>query len=252
MRLSLVDSIAPKLLDFSTSDDVKEMALGTILTASSSDYDTTANVANWGQAEVIYVSSAQSAVIRPGTIVVQDKNFRIAPSAVAATQANTGQPLLVALSNFAIGSTTEQYGWVLRRGVTPVLYSVAATTGRVFAGTAGAATPTAAAGVQILNAQCLIAGATTFTKNVTTKTGQSLVKVGSLSGIFLGQAVSGTGIPSSSVVAKIDPSGFGFYIGSAIDTLVTATGTATVTGTFTNTGYGIVQWDYPFYQGQIT
>jgi hypothetical protein len=129
---------------------------------------------------------------------------------------------------------------------------VAATAGRVFASTAGAATPTAAAGVQILNAQCLIAGATTFTRNVSTKTGQSLVKVSNLSGIFLGQSISGTGIPVSSVVARIDTSGAGFHIGSAIDTLVLATGTATVVGTFTNTGYGIVQWDYPFYQGQIT
>ena len=252
MRLAPIDNLGPKLLDFSTSDDVKEMALGTIVCATGTDYDTTANVANWGQAELIYVSSTQAAVITPGTIVVQDKNFRIAPSAVAATQANTGQPLLVALSNFQIGSTTEQYGWALRRGVCPVQFSVAATTGRVFAGTAGKATPTAAAGVQILNAQTLIAGATTFTKTGTTKNGQSLVKFGSVSGMYVGQAISGTGIPASSVISAIDPSGTGVYIGSAIGTLVTATASGSVTVTLTNTGYGIVQWDYPFYQGQIT
>lgn len=252
MRLAPIHVLGPKLLNFSSSDDVKEMAPGTIVYAANTDYDTTANVANWGQAEVIYVSSNQAAAMPPGTIVVQDKNFRISPSAAAATQANTGQPLLVTLSNFQIGSTTEQWGWALRRGICPVLYSVAATTGRVFAGSAGKATPTAAAGVQILNAQCLIAGATTFTKNVTTKTGQSKVRVSSVSGIYVGQAVSGTGVPASSVVSDIDPDGNFILIGSAIGTLVTATATGTVTGTFTNTGYGIVQWDYPFYQGQIT
>jgi hypothetical protein len=245
-----LDNLAPKLLDFSSSDDVKEMALGTVVTAAGTDYDTTTGVANWGQAEVIYVSSNQSAVITPGTLVVQDKNFRIAPTAAAASQINTGQQIFVALSNFGIGSTTEQYGWVLRRGIAPVQFSVAATTGAVYAGTAGKATPTATNGGQILNARTLIAAATAFTRSVTTKSGQSLVKVTNLAGIFLGQAVSGTGIPASSVVARIDTSGFGFYIGSAIDTLVTATAAGTVTGTFTPTGYGIVSMDYPCFQTQ--
>ena len=252
MRLAPIDSLGPRLLDFSGSDDVREMQPGTIITAAGTDYDTTANVANWGQAELIYVSSIQAAAILPGTILVQDKNFRVAPSAVAATQANTGQPLLVAVTNFGVGSTTEQWGWALRRGVCPVRFSVAATTGRVFAGTAGQATPTAAAGIQILNAQTLIAGATTFTRTGSTKTGQSLVKFASLAGMYPGQAISGTGIPASSVISAIDPAGTGVYIGSAVGTLVLATGTASVTCTMTNTNYGIVQWDYPFYQGQIT
>ena len=251
MRLAPIDILGPKLLDFGLSDDVKELAPGTIVTAQGTDFDTTANVANWGMCELIYVSN-NSVAILPGTICVQDKNFRITASAVAATQANTGQPLLVAVSNFGVGSTTEQYGWALRRGVCPVSYAVAATTGRVFAGTAGKATPTAAAGVQILNAQCLIAGASTFTRTGLTKTGQSKVKFSNVGGMYVGQAISGTGIPASSVISAIDPDGTTVYIGSAVGTLVTATASGSVTVTLTNTNFGIVQWDYPFYQGQIT
>lgn len=252
MRLSPLDNAGPRLLDFSVSDTEKRMQLGTIVPATGTDYDTTANVANWGQAELIYVSSVQAAAILPGTILVQDKNFRVAPSAAAATQANTGQPLLVAVTNFAVGSTVEQYGWALRRGVAPVRFGVAATVGRVFAGAAGVATPTAAAGVQLLNAQTLIAGASTFTRLATTKNGQSRVFFSSVAGMYPGQAISGTGIPASSVISSIDPSGTYVVIGSAVGTPVNATATGSVTATMTNTNYGIVQWDYPFFQGQIS
>jgi len=250
MRLAIVDAVGPKLLDFSLSDDVKEMALGTPFGAVGTDYDTTANVANWGACEVMYVSSNGAAVITPGTIVVLDKNFRI--SATAASEANTGRPVYVTLTNFQIGSTTEQYGWVLRAGVCPVQYSVAATTGNVYGGTAGKATPTAAAGVQILNARCLIAGASTFTRAGTTRTGSSKVRFPSVAGMYVGQAISGTGVPASSVISSIDTNGTDVIIGSAIGTPVVATASGTVTVTLTNTGYGICQIDRPVFQGQIT
>jgi hypothetical protein len=250
MRLAPIDAIAPATLDFSASSDVKEMALGTQLRAAGTDYDTTANVANWGVASVVYVSSVGAAAILPGTLVVLDKNFRI--TATAASEANTGRPVYVALTNFAIGSTTEQYGWILRQGIAPVRYSVAATAGNVYGGTAGVATPTAAAGVQILNARCLIAAASTFTRAVLTQTGSSKVRLSSVAGIYVGQAISGSGIPASSVVSSIDVGGTFVVIGSAVGTPVNATATAQVTATFTNTGYGICQLDNPTFQSQIT
>ena len=249
MRLAPISLLGPRALDFSVSDDVQEMALGTVVAAQGTDYDTTSNVANWGMAELVYVANASVAIL-PGTLVVIDKNFRVVASAVAATEANTGKPVFVAVTNFAVGSTTTQYGWVLRRGVAPVRYSVAATAGRVFAGTAGVATPTAANGAQILNAQCLIAAASTFTRAGTTRTGSSKVKFANVAGMYVGQAISGTGIPASSVISAIDPSGGSVVIGSAVGTPVNATATGTITVTMTNTGFGIVQLDYPFYQGQ--
>jgi hypothetical protein len=181
-----------------------------------------------------------------------DKNFAVVASAAAATQANTGQSVYVALTNFAVGSTTPQYGWVMRRGIAPVRYGVAATAGRVFASTAGLATPTAAAGVQILSATCLIAAASTFTQQGRTVVGSSRVNFSNVAGMYPGQAISGTGIPASSVISSIDPNGTTIIIGSAVGTPVTATAAGNATMTFTNTGYGICMIDGPFYQGQIT
>jgi hypothetical protein len=251
MRLAPINAITGALLDFSTSSDVKEWALGTPLAAVGTDYDTTSNVANWGEADLLYVSSVAAAAILPGTLVVLDKNFRIA--ATAASEANTGRPVFVALTAFQIGSTTEQYGWVLRRGICPVAYSVAATTGNMYGGTAGEATPTAAAGVQILNARCLIAAVSTFTRSVLTRTGSSTIKnLSSVAGIYVGQAISGTGIPASSVVSAIDPNGTWLTIGSAVGTPVNATASGGITATFTNTGYGICEVNFPTFQSQIT
>lgn len=252
MRLAPIDAVGPRLLDFSVSDDVKEMALGTVIQAVGTDYDTTANVANWGDAELLYVSNVGVAIL-PGTLVVMDKDFRVAATAVAATEANQGKPLYVALTNFAVGSTTEQYGWVLRAGVCPIRYSVAATAGRVFLGTAGVATPTPAAGAQILNAICLIAAVSTFTRAGTTRAGSSQVKFGNVAGMYVGQAISGVaGIPGASVISAINPDGTSIIIGSAVGTPVAATATGTTVCTMTNTGFGICRIDKPTSQSQIT
>lgn len=251
MRLSPLSLLAPKLLDFSVSDDVKKLQLGTIVTATGTDYDTTANVANWGFCEIMYVANASVAIL-PGTVVVMDKNFRVVATAAAATEANQGKPLFVALTNFAVGSATEQYGWVLRTGVAPVRFSVAATVGRVFLGTAGLLTPTAAVGAQVIGALTLIAGASTFTRTGKIRTGSSRVEFANVAGMYPGQAISGTGIPASSVISSVDPDGRGVIIGSAVGTPVTATASASVTCTLTNTGFGIVQLNAPASQTQIT
>lgn len=250
MRLAPIDSLMPKLLDFNTSSDVKGIAMGSLVSANGTDYDTTANVSNWGTAELIYVSSNGAAVIPPGTLVTLDKNFRI--TLTAGSEANSGRPVFVTLTNFQIGSTTEQYGFVLRSGMCPVAYSVAATVGPVFGGTTGKATPTAAAGVQILNARCITAGAATFTRNGSTRVGSSAVKFGNVGGMFVGQAISGTGIPASSVISAIQPDGVNVIIGSAVGTPVVATATGNQVITMTNTGFGICEFDRATFQGQIT
>jgi hypothetical protein len=252
MRLAPIDAAVSRLLDFSTSSDVATMQVGTMMNAAGTQYDTTSNVANWGVCEIMAVSSVAASVVLPGTLCHVDKNFRITATAAAASEINSGSSLVVALTNFAIGSTTEQFGWVLIAGVTPVRYSVAATTGRMFVGTAGLATPTAAAGGQILNAQCLIAAVSTFTRSGTTRVGSSIVKFPNTGGMYVGQAISGTGIPGSSVISSIPPDGTSVLIGSAVGTLVVATATGTVTCTMTNTGYGICHLNRPFVQGQIT
>jgi hypothetical protein len=252
MRLAPIDAAVTRLLDFNLSSDVPLMQVGSIIGASGTMFDTTSNVGNWGNCEVMSVSSNGAAAILPGTVVHWDKNFRISATAAAASEVNKGWPVAITLTNFQIGSTTEQYGWVLVSGTCPAAFSVAATTGTVFVGTAGKLTPTAAAGGQLLNAQTLIAGASTFTRSGTTKTGSSVVKFPNVGGMYVGQAISGTGIPASSVISALPPDGASVLIGSAVGTLVTATASATVTCTMTNTGYGIIQCHRPFVQGQIT
>jgi len=253
MRMAPVDNLAGKLLDFSSSVDVPNHQRGYPLMATGTDYNTTANVANWGAAELMYVGYTGAAAILPGSMVQIDKDFRISLTAVAATEANQGKPLYVTLTNFAVGSTTEQYGWVLRRGICPVRFSVAATVGAVYLGTAGVLTPTLAAGAQLLNARTLIAAVATFTRNGNTLVGSSRVKFPSTAGMYPGQAISGVaGIPGGSVISAVDPDGTSVWIGSAVGTLVTATATGVTVCTLTNTGYGIVQLDRAFSQGNIT
>src|SRR5580765_6281219 len=146
MRLAPLGQATPRLLDFSTSDSELKWQRGTILSATATDINFSSGVPNWGEAELIYVGYIGAAVVLPGTLCSMVANFRFNVTAVAATVANTGAPVYVALTNFQAGNTTTQYGWLLRSGVCPVRYAVAATTGRMFAGTAGLATPTAAAG----------------------------------------------------------------------------------------------------------
>jgi len=248
MRLAPIGAVGPKLLAFDTSYDATDVysqgfQLGTPLNATGTSYETTTGVANWGEAELIWVENA-SVAITPGTVVVMDKNFRVLATAAAASQINTAQPIYIALTNFAVGSTTPQRGWVLRKGICPVQFSVAATTGAVYAGTAGKLTPTAANGAQLLNARTLIAAATTFTRSGSTQSGSSRVVFSNTNGMYIGQAISNAAnshIPASSVISAMDPDGRTITIGSAIGTAVNATATGQVTCTMTNTGYGIVQ-----------
>lgn len=228
------------------------VAPGTIVACTpTTGVETTTSVPNWGVGEAMFVLNTASSTFIPGTLVHIDKNFAI--STVPNTGL-TGRPVYITLSNFSAGDVTTQGGWVLSRGVAPVKYAVAATAGAMYiSATAGNATPTnPTGGKQIVNATCLIAAAGSFTRTVQTRTGSSQLQVNNVSGLYPGLAISGGGIPASSVISSIDPGGQFIIIGSAIGTPVNATASAAVTGTFTHTGYGIVQVNNPFVQGSIT
>lgn len=199
----------------------------------------------WGWGEFIYVKASGS--IAKGLVCIIDELFNIVgvPNA-----ANQGFPVCVAMSTMA----TLTFGWVIKSG-----YAVYATTATVAAdaalgitgvGTLGANT----AGKQILGIRNRkSATGTTAITNVQTTNNSSVLKTKGYDGWFVGMALSGTGIPASTVVAKLDPDGRTVYMGSAIgtiDKLATATGSVTVTGTYTGFGAGII--DAPFAQGAIT
>lgn len=202
----------------------------------------------WGYGEFVYGKSA--AALNFGNLVTQVAtlgNYDKCPNT-----ANTGYAVLVAMNEMQI----SEFGWFMKAGLAVVkstaTVAALAAVGLTGAGTVGANT----AGKQILGyTQLKAQTATVALTNVQTQNGTGvLVCPGGYDGAFLGAALSGTGIPASTVVARLDPDGKTIYTGSAIETLgdknSTATGSVTVTVTYT--GYSVAHIESPFVQGAIT
>ena len=224
-------------IGFYPGEAVAFMQLGSRVVGNSYDYSNVAGVPNGGGAEFLYVKAAGT--IPSGTLVVVDKDWNISAAPVTA---NTGRPAYVAVSMF---TATNCYGYIMVSGMCPVITSVAATTGAVFVGTAGAVSPTAAAGKALLGSTCLIAASGTFTKTGTVRKGSKVIEVGEVGGLYPGLVPSGTGI-AAGTIESIDPSG------RAFSNSVVATASGTVTVTFTHTGFAICHIDHAHVQGQIT
>jgi hypothetical protein len=113
---------------------------------------------------------------------------------------------------------------------------------------------TSAISKQLVNFRNRIAATGTTTVSVATVNNTSvLLAQKGYDGFFLGMALSGTGIPGSTVVAALDSDGRRIYMGSVIGTIdkvATANGQITLTGTYTGFGSGII--NRPFLQGAIT
>lgn len=199
----------------------------------------------WGWGEFVYAKASGS--VAKGLVCVLDDAFLAVGVPNATLQ---GFPVFVAMAQMA----TLTFGWFMKSG-----YAVYATTATVAAdaaigitgvGTVGANT----AGKQIVGVRNRkSATATTAITGVATTNGSSVLVTKGYDGWFTGMALSGTGIPASTLVAKLDPDGRTVYMGSAIGTIdktATATGSVTVTGTFTAFGAGII--NSPFAQGAIT
>jgi hypothetical protein len=96
----------------------------------------------------------------------------------------------------------------------------------------------------MVNVHNLKADTATTTVTAGTTTGTGVLTTGGYDGFFLGMALSGTGIPASTVVAGLSSDGRTILTGSAIGTFgnknSTATGTITLTGTYTGYGAGMI------------
>jgi hypothetical protein len=199
----------------------------------------------WGAGKFMYIKS-NDALIK-GSLVAWDEVYQgvLLPSTTL-----QGFPFGVAMNSMASGT----YGWIQLEG--RAVYKTSATVA------ADAAVAIAAAGVvgasatgkQLVNVRNRISatGTKTFSATTYNNTSTILVQAG-YDGAFLGMALSGTGIPASSLVAALDPDGKRIYMGSAIgtiDKLATATGAITLTGTYTGYGSGLI--NNPFAQGAIT
>ncbi len=222
--------------DWFTPDTVQRQQLGIILVGVDP---------YWGTGEFVYIKS-NDAVLK-GSLVCWDETYQ---GTLLPSTANQGFQFGVAMNAIPSGS----YGWLQIAGrcvyKTNATVAADAAIGVAAAGIAG----TNAAGKQLLNTRNRVAatGTVALSFNLTNSQGK-IVAVKGYDGYFLGMALSGTGIPSSTVVAGLDPDGRTVYMGSAIGTFdktATVSGLQSVTGTYTGYGSGII--NRPFAQGAIT
>lgn len=202
---------------------------------------------HWGYGTFVYGKAA--ATTPKGSLCYQTAT--LGSLALTPDTANLGQSVLVAMNSMA----AADYGWYIKSGLAVVkTNATVAALAAIGIGAAGIA-GTNSAGKQLLGVTNLKAAtATTAITNVQTTNGSCVLSTKGYDGWFLGMALSGTGIPASTVVAKLDPDGKTVYMGSAIatvgDKVATATGAVTVTGTYT--GYGLLYIDSPHTQGAIS
>jgi hypothetical protein len=219
----------------------------------------------WGGVEFMYCYFGTSVgpwapvSIKPANNIAAFPGRFVFTAAALANSANQSRPVGFSIANMANG----QFGWVAVSGLIPALStaSVAADTplGITGAGTLGASS----AGKEIENLVGVLPATTTVVKsNATILANSPIIQFtgnNTIDGIFIGCALSGTGIPANAVVQTIDPDGRRITMstgpgvgGSALN--ATASGGISVTATY-NDGtnfYNIVQCNRPFAQGRIT
>ena len=216
--------------DWFTPDTVQRHVLGMVIKAVDPF---------WGFGEFQYIKS-NDAILKGSLVAVGTANTYLGTLLPSTTL--QGFPFGVAMAPIPSGS----FGWIMISGAAVIKTNATVAA----AGIAG----TNAAGKQLVNVRNVKSATATATVTATTKNGSYVLKTNGYDGFFLGIALSGTGIPASTVAAKLDPDGNTIYMGSAIgtvgDKLATADGTVTVTGTYT--GFGLAMVNRPFAQGAIT
>ena len=196
----------------------------------------------WGLGTFIYIKSG--AAILKGSLVMWDQGYN---GALLPSTTGQGFPFGVAVAPMASGT----YGWIQVEGLAVIKTNatVAADTGIAVAaaGIAG----TLANGKQLVNCRNVRAAtyAPTFTVQTFSGNGTLYFPNGyeaSLgTGIALGLTVTGTGInASTTVIAALDPDGRRAYTGSAVGTTgdrnSSASGTITLTATYTGLGQAML------------
>lgn len=155
--------------------------------------------------------------------------------------ANQGFPLYFARQEFDSGD----YGWFQCVGIVPAMVGTGVAAGAAIGITAAGVLGTNAAGKQVLGAKVLVAATGTITKTGTTMVG-TILQLPNVDGLWVGQAVSGTGVAASSTITAIDANQRTVTLNNAM----TAVGTVTIT--FTYTGFNLLLINSPFAQGAIT
>jgi hypothetical protein len=109
------------------------------------------------------------------------------------------------------------------------------------------------AGKQLLNTRVVLPATGTVVKaNSTTQSGTPFVKVNGSDGLFVGQAVSGTGIPATTSIGAIDAAGTTISLVGSVTLLpVNATATGGTTLTFTNND-GVLFFNTVTFNGAVS
>ena len=191
----------------------------------------------WGAGTFMYIKSNDT--LLKGSLVAWDEVYNgvLLPSAV--TQ---GFPWGVAMAPMIAGV----YGWIQLEGRAVYKTNATVAADGVVAVAAAGILGATATGKQLIGVRNRISATGTKTVALTQTTNGSAVLFCPIGydGIFLGMALSGTGIPASTVAAALDPDGKRIYTGSAIATTgdknSTATGSITLTGTYTGYGSGMI------------
>lgn len=213
--------------DWFAPDTTARQPLGTTVTAVDPF---------WGAGKFLYVKSNDA--ILKGSVCMWDEVYQAALLPSVVTQ---GFPFGIAMAPMASGT----YGWIQLEGRAVYKTNATVAADGVLAIAAAGILGATATGKQVLNIRNRISATGTKTfSNVGTVTNTSVLFVpAGYDGAFLGMALSGTGVPGSTVVAALDPDGKRIYMGSAIgtiDKLATATGGTTLTGTYTGYGSGMI------------
>lgn len=180
-------------------------------------------------------------------------------AAAVANSANQSRPLGIAIAAMAAG----QYGWVAISGLVPVLSGASIATDTPLGITAAGQLGASSAGKEIENLINVLPATTTVVKaNATLLSGSPIIQFtgnNTIDGLFIGCALSGTGIPANAVVQTIDPDGrrVTMSTGPGVAGAVlnaTQSGGVSVTGTYNDATnfYNVVQLNRPFVQGRIT
>lgn len=213
--------------DWFAPDTVQRHALGTTVNAVDP---------YWGHGKFMYVKSTDA--VLKGSVCMWDESYNavLLPS----TQLQ-GFPWGVAMAPMASGT----YGWVQLEGRAVYKTNATVAADAIVAIAAAGILGATATGKQLIGVRNRVAATGTKTVTCSTQNGTGvLVCSPGYDGFFLGMALSGTGIPASTVVASLDPDGRRIYTGSAIGTLgdknSTATGSITLTGTYTGFGSGVI------------
>jgi len=221
---------ATSMNDWFTPDTIQRHQLGMIVDAMDP---------YWGYGSFQYIKSNDA--ILKGSLVIVGTQPTFLGTLIPNT-ASLGAPFGVAPAPIPSAS----FGWIQIAGAcvykTNAVVAADATVGLGAAGILGAYSTLKG----MVNVHNVKAATATTTVTAVTTNGNGILQTPGYDGFFIGMALTGTGIPASTVVAKLDPDGRTIYTGSAIGTLgdknSTATGSITLTGTYTGFGAGIIMY----------